>query len=157
MEAQKLTDWFGEDTPPARPGVYEIDREDCHGRAFSHWDGERWGWATWERLRGGFQNAIDAAAESSGTEFKRRWRGIAEPPLTDWFDPDTPPVREGVYEIDDGGGFRHFAYWSKRRGWGCSFNSWQGVEAAIKNAVFSKGYGGGYASSRRWRGLAVQP
>lgn len=80
MDKKKLTDWFPSEVLPARPGVYEIDREDCHGRAFSHWDGERWGWATLERLRGGFQNAIDAAAEAQRTPYKRRWRGLAVQP-----------------------------------------------------------------------------
>lgn len=88
-----------------------------------------------------------------------RWRGLAEPPLTDWFDPDTPPEREGVYEIEGDDGFRHFAYWSPGHGWGFTYSAEVvgNHPHAIEMARLARGEIGEFAPARRWRGLAVQP
>lgn len=157
MDEQKLTDWFPPEVLPACAGVYEKEPPEGDSvKWFQYWDGKRWwyGEDTPEETAEKFESR-----RSKSWPTPRRWRGLAEPPLTGWFDPDTPPEREGVYEIEARDGFRHFAYWTPGHGWGFTYSA----EAvgnhlrAIEMARFARGENGEFAPVRRWRGLAVQP
>lgn len=158
MDEQKLTDWFPPEVLPARPGWYQRKYSE---RAAGTWmdkdpdyfDGKHW-------YYGGGEGWYDPrpAAGPSGLP----WRGLAEPPLTDWFDPDTPPEREGVYEIEGDDDARRFANWRPKHGWGFTYKAWsadskKAVAQAIEMARFARGENGEFAPVRRWRGLAVQP
>lgn len=160
IDEQKLTDWFPPDVLPVRPGPYQIEDGDTLCIAF--WRGDGWGFASWESG----QKGVEACA---GEDFRQangswiedlRWRGLAEPPLTGWFDPDTPPAREGVYETDeydeDG---RCFAYFDGER---FKYRCWEkissgGVKAAIQRAYEFADFDTGLPALTRWRGLAAQP
>lgn len=145
MDEQKLTDWY---PPEVLPGWYLREyKVKWLISVPDYFDGSHWfvGFSDWTH-----------GANICG--FERRWRGLAEPPLTDWFDPETPPEREGPYEIEDDDGFRHFAYWTLGHGWGFTYSAeFRGVPYAIELARLARRANSTFAHARRWRGLAVQP
>lgn len=81
---QKLTQWFPSEVKPVHIGVYEVSRQNSHGRAFSRWDGEIWYFTHWTLLTpGGASEVINNAANEKLRFSKNllfRWRGLAEPP-----------------------------------------------------------------------------
>lgn len=160
MNEQKLTDWFPPEVLPARPGPYQIEDDAILCVAF--WRGDGWGFASWKPGQEGVEACAKEGFRQANASWirGRRWRGLAEPPLTDWFDPDTPPEREGVYETDesdkDG---RCFAYWDGEK---FGYRCWEhivkgGAEAAIQRAHEQSDVSTGFPGLTRWRGLAVQP
>lgn len=167
MDEQKLTvncwNWFPPEVLPEREGVYELDDADDDGRCFARFDGEHWYYGVWEFSFGKRQDVLRRAllqpVRRPGSR-SYRWRGLAEPPLTDWFDPDTPPEREGVYETDESDkGGQCFAYWDGEK---FGFRCWShlvkgGAKAAIKRAHENADLETVFPNLTRWRGLAVQP
>lgn len=147
MDEQKLTDWFPPEVLPARPGLYLreywADRQHWMNDDPGYFDGEHWCYG----------NSGSLASPNL------RWRGLAEPPLTDWFDPDTPPEREGPYEIEaQDGEIRAFAHWTPGHGWGLTYYAVRlGDNWALRSAYQGRSRRGVIAPRRRWRGLAVQP
>lgn len=148
MDEQKLTDWFPPEVLPARPGWYQREWPSHPSSATpDFFDGQNWfiGY-NWRPYKYPLPVPL-------------RWRGLADPPLTDWFDPDTPPEREGPYEIEaQDGEIRAFAHWSPGHGWGHTYYAihW-GDDWAIRAACQGRNRRGLIAPCRRWRGLAVQP
>ena len=147
---QKLTPWFPPEVKPARPGWYQRDWGDKETNEIpDYFDGKLW---------------FTGYAEQN-MEFpsfcKLPWRGLAEPPLTDWFDADTKPVREGVYEINANDSERRFACWTPAYGWGETYKAWTGERSVIDRVIDLAHLGrdnhGEFAVGKRWRGLAVQP
>lgn len=67
--------------------------------------------------------------------------------LTEWFGPDAPPVRVGVYEVDDEDGIdgRWFSYWDGRK---FGFRAEDPAEAADCRHVHTD-----CARLVRWRGV----
>lgn len=154
-----LTDWFPPGVLPVRPGPYlreyhpHMPENTWMNDSPDFFDGKHW-------YYGGVDGGYDPNPELGPPVL--RWRGLAEPPLTDWFDPDTPPVREGVYEIEGDDDERLFAHWTPGRDWGFTYiarsaKSKEAVKLAVYNAHRTRGMGGDFAPKRRWRGLAVQP
>lgn len=148
MDEQKLTDWFPPEVLPARPGWYQREWPSRPSSATpDFFDGQNWfiGY-NWRPYKYPLPVPL-------------RWRGLADPPLTDWFDPDTPPEREGVYEIEGYDGFRHFAYWTPGHGWGFTYSDEVvgNHPHTIEMARLARRENGTFAHARRWRGLAVQP
>lgn len=147
MDEQKLTDWFPPEVLPEREGAYLreywADRQYWMNEEPDYFDGKHWYYGN----SGSLASPV------------LRWRGLAEPPLTDWFDPDTPPAREGVYEIEARDGeIRTFAHWSPGKGWGASYHAVHyGNDWAVREAYRGRSHRGLFAPCRRWRGLAVQP
>lgn len=149
MDEQKLTDWFQPDVLPARPGWYQREyKVKWLINVPDYFDGSHW-----------FVGFPDWTHGANICGFARRWRGLAEPPLTDWFEDGVQPVREGVYEIDCAGDTD-----------GRAFSHWDGVEWGYRRLEEYYGVdvqGAIYAASvaprirvpfkRRWRGLAVRP
>jgi hypothetical protein len=159
---QKLTPFFKDGVNPVHPGVYEIDKADHDGRAFSHWDGRTWGLATWEKPDGGFQDAINKAVEADRVHvglLTRSWRGFTEPQhqMTNWFPAGTKPSYVGVYEVEDDYGQSCYAFW---RGDGWGYASWKPGQDGVKacaNDDLRLAKGTCWIDDCRWRGLAVQP
>lgn len=147
MDEQKLTDWFPPEVLPVRPGWYQREWPSHPSSAMpDFFDGRNWfiGY-NWRPYKYPLPVPL-------------RWRGLADPPLTDWFDPDTPPEREGVYELDDadddGRCFARFdgEHWYYGV-WEFSFGKRQDVlHRALLQPVRRHG-----SRFYRWRGLAVQP
>lgn len=154
MNEQKLTDWFPPEVLPACPGWYLREWDDPSlQEAADFFDGRRW-------FNGGYDPKTGERSFSTMMSPNvRRWRGLTEPPLTDWFGPDTPPAREGVYEIEARDGeIRVFAHWSPGQGWGAAYYAVHyGDDWAIHEAYRGRSHRGLFAPCRRWRGLAVQP
>ena len=156
MDEQKLTDWFPPEVLPVRPGWYQREYSAHSNRSArlneipDYFDGKHWYL--------GYGGGGHASIPVSNPTFMR-WRGLAKPPLTDWFDPDTPPEREGVYELEaQDGEIRAFAHWSPGHGWGLTYYAVRcGDNWAIRAARQGRGGRGLIAPCRRWRGLAVQP
>ena len=69
---KRLTKWFGPDVPPTIQGVYQVKSDIC-AKAYSFWDGERWGYITHHDIQ-------RAARERRGLYSGRTWRGLAEKP-----------------------------------------------------------------------------
>lgn len=142
----KLTPWFPSEVKPARPGWYQRDWGDKETNEIpDYFDGKLW---------------FTGYAEQN-MEFpsfcKLPWRGLAEPPLTDWFDADTKPVHVGVYEIKTGRREFAYAFW-RGNGWG--FASWDrnnGIEMCSEDWFRNADGSWIEEECRPWRGLAVQP
>lgn len=64
------TEWFGADTVPGQSGVYQI--ESRNDELFCHWNGEFWGWASFN-----VAGAIDKRHMKSVAQ-DRKWRGLKE-------------------------------------------------------------------------------
>lgn len=148
---QKLTPWFPPEVKPARPGWYQRDWKDKDAIvAPDYFDGQNW-----------FIGSGNGTRSTIPSIVNRPWRGLAEPPLTDWFDADTKPVREGVYEINANDSERRFACWTPAYGWGATYKAWTGERSVIDRVIDLAHLGrdnhGEFAVGKRWRGLAVQP
>lgn len=149
IDELKLTDWYPAEVLPARPGWYLRWWVFPEMRGTPDlFDGTHW-----------FSGFGDGSYSKNRSLVPRRWRGLAEPPLTDWFDPDTPPVREGVYELEaEDGGVRALAHWTPGHGWGLTYHAVRiGDNLAVRAAYRDRFHRGTTAPRRRWRGLAVQP
>ena len=147
----KLTPWFPSEVKPARPGWYLRDwGNSVPNFVPDYWDGNNWliGWG-------------DGTFSERPSSMKLPWRGLAEPPLTDWFDAETKPVNEGVYEIDGSDSERRFAYWTPAYGWGATYKAWTEKRSVIDRVIDLAHLGrdnhGEFAVGKSWRGLAVQP
>lgn len=82
-----VTQWF--DGVPPRRGVWEVDRKDDYGRAFSRWTGNKWSYVSWERLNdtppsgNSLLDAVRSAAKDKDMRYDMpRWRGLADKPVT---------------------------------------------------------------------------
>lgn len=72
--AQEVTDWYGADQRPARPGIYQLLNTSTGMLFYSRWNGRLW--------CVGCTEAKLAATFSwpSVVQFKWPWRGLTEPP-----------------------------------------------------------------------------
>lgn len=141
MDEQKLTDWYPPEVLPARPGCYlreyYPDEQHWMNDEPDYFDGESW-------FYGGVFMSLP---------LNLRWRGLAEPPLTDWFEDGVRPAHPGVYEKEppEGDSVKWFQYWDGERWW---YGGDTPEETAEK---FESRRSKSWPTPRRWRGLAVQP
>lgn len=82
VKEKDLTPWFPASVKPARKGVYEVDS--TSDRAFSYWNGTRFGWRTWMFNHISIESAVSDAfcmrhAETCLAE-RERWRGLNKDP-----------------------------------------------------------------------------
>lgn len=78
----KYTPWFSFDTPPVRPGIYNVScrTEGQTGRWFAKFDGLRW--SGWLRVRAGSNvpsfRGVSFDRTPNGMPYWWTWRGLTK-------------------------------------------------------------------------------